>query len=143
MRTRVWVLGAVVLAASAVAAPAFADPCEAIPERGPMPPAVQPGRVFKGPVIYVGDGDSLCVGLGPARSQWVEVRLADFYAPELQEPGGRDAKAALEEIALRREVTCTAGKRSYDRVVARCTLRGISLGDLMRGAGVTEGGRGQ
>jgi micrococcal nuclease len=107
-----------------------------------MPPYLRPGAVFKGPVVYVGDADSLCVGVGPRGVGWVEVRLADFYGPELQEPGGPAAKASLERIAMGRTVICTAGRRSYDRVVARCTLQGVSLGDRMRSAGVAEGGRG-
>lgn len=122
---------------------ALADPCKAIPDRGPMPAHLAPGVVFEGPVAYVGDGDSLCVALGPSREDWVEVRVADFYAPELDAPGGREAKRALEKIAMGRTVSCKAGKRSYDRVVARCSLGRTSLGDLMRRAGVAEGGAGR
>lgn len=114
---------------------ACADPCEA-----PLPPA---GALFSGQVRYVGDGDSLCVGKASDPSSWIEVRVADFYAPELSAPGGRQAKAALEQIALGRALECRAGRRSYDRVVAYCTLDGTSLGALMRRAGVTEGGNGR
>ncbi|MDZ4373404.1 MAG: nuclease [Phenylobacterium sp.] len=95
---------------------------------------------FSGPVTYVGDGDSLCVAIGASPAEWVEVRVSDFYAPELREPGGREAKAALERIAKGREVECQAIRQSYDRVVALCTLEGRTLGDLMRAAGVSEGG---
>jgi micrococcal nuclease len=122
---------------------ALADPCEAIPRDGPLPPYLHRGAEFSGPVPYVGDGDSLCVAIGADASEWVEVRLADFYAPELQEPGGEAAKAALGRIALGRVVTCEAGRRSYDRVVAACTLQGVSLGDRMRASGVVQGGRGR
>jgi micrococcal nuclease len=122
---------------------ALADPCEAIPRDGPMPSYLRPGAPFSGPVPYVGDGDSLCVAVGSDASEWVEVRLADFYAPELQEPGGEAAKAALSRIALGRTVSCVAGNRTWDRVAARCTLQGVSLGDRMRAAGVAEGGRGR
>lgn len=125
-------LSRITVLAVLIATPALADPCEA-----PLP---KPGQAFAGPVRYVGDGDSLCVD-GP--TGLVEVRIADFYAPELHAPGGRQAKAALERIAMGRRVECRAGKRSYDRVVARCTLAGISLGDRMRRAGVQEGGRGR
>lgn len=111
---------------------ALADPCEA-----PLP---KRGQVFSGPVRYVGDGDSLCVA---GANGLIEIRVADFYAPELHEPGGKHAKAALTSIAMGRTVVCKAGKRSYDRVVARCTLNGVSLGDRMRQAGVREGGRGR
>ena len=101
------------------------------------------GLTFSGPVVYVGDGDSLCVETmrGRGGNGWVEVRLADFNAPELNEPGGRAARDALIAIALNRRVVCVAGRRSYDRVVARCTLRGIGLGERMRQRGIAEGGR--
>lgn len=114
---------------------AFADPCTA-----PLPP---PGKNFSGTVQYVGDGDSICVGPSGGGAAWIEVRVADFYAPELHAAGGAQAKAAMERIALGKSVRCVAGKRSYDRVVARCTVGGTSLGDLMRGDGISEGGRGR
>lgn len=114
---------------------AQADPCE-----GRLP---APGTSFSGQVRYVGDGDSLCVGTSSDPSTWIEVRVADFYAPELQSAAGPQAKAALARITLGRTLQCQAGKRSYDRVVAQCTLGGTSVGDLMRRAGVQEGGRGR
>lgn len=128
------------LLATSIATTAFADPCRFIPDKGPLPAAVRPGMSFSGPVTYVGDGDSLCVAIGASPAEWVEVRVSDFYAPELREPGGREAKAALERIAKGREVECQAIRQSYDRVVALCTLEGRTLGDLMRAAGVSEGG---
>jgi micrococcal nuclease len=122
---------------------ARADPCDLIPERGPMPAEVRSGQAFSGPVVYVGDGDSLCVALGPSQSQWAEVRLADFYAPELHEAGGSEAKASLGRLVEGKSVECIAANRSYDRVVAVCRLRGRKVGDLMRSAGIQEGGRGR
>lgn len=123
-------------------AAAWADPCRAIPDHGALPSYLAPGSSFTGPVVYVGDGDSLCVGTGPGGSEWVEVRLADFYAPELSSPEGPAAKRALEHLAMRREVSCVAQHQSYDRIVARCELEGRSLGDLLRGGGGSEGGNG-
>ena len=108
-----------------------------------MPSQLGLGSRFAGPVVYVGDGDSLCVAVGQGPGAWVEVRLADFYAPELSAPGGRQAKAVLENLAKGRRVECVAQHRSYDRVVSRCTLGGVSLGDRMRAAGATEGGNGR
>jgi micrococcal nuclease len=107
-----------------------------------MPAEVRRGQSFSGPVVYVGDGDSLCVGLGASHSQWAEVRLADFYAPEIHEAGGPEAKRALRRLVGGKQVECVAEHRSYDRVVAVCRLRSRSIGDLMRLAGVGEGGRG-
>lgn len=126
---------AALLGASVLASAALADPCVA-----PLP---RKGASFSGVVRYVGDGDGLCVGPGADPRTWVEVRLEDFYAPELNEPGGRAAKAALERLAKGRRAVCTAGRRSFDRVVARCTIDGVSIGQQLRRAGVREGGRGR
>lgn len=119
---------------------ARADPCEA-----PLPG--QEGARFAGTVRYIGDGDGLCVGASSNPNTWIEVRLADFDAPELNRPGGPEARMALERIAMGREARCTARRgRSgrvvvYDRVIAMCRIDSRSVGDLMREAGVEEGGR--
>ncbi|HQT52211.1 MAG TPA: nuclease [Phenylobacterium sp.] len=131
------------LAISALAPAALADPCKAIPDRGPMPGYLSPGSTFSGPVAYVGDGDSMCVAVGQGPQTWVEVRVADFYAPELHAPGGAQAKAALERITRGKRAICKARHRSSDRVVAVCRIGGRSVGDLMRSAGVAEGGNGR
>ena len=121
--------------ACAWASPALADPCEgAIPCKG---------TTFSGVVRYVGDGDGLCVGPAGRPDLWIEIRLADFYAPELHEPGGANAKRRLERLVSGRTLTCRAGRRSYDRVVATCALGGRPLGSLLRDAGGIEGGRGR
>ena len=126
-----------------VATPALSDPCKAIPDRGPLPSYLSRGATFSGPVTYVGDGDSLCVEVGRGPSTWVEVRVADFIAPELNAPGGREAKAALERITRGKRAVCTAGHRSYDRIVANCRIGGVSIGELMRRQGISEGGNGR
>ncbi len=121
------------------AAPALADPCE-----GRLPS--RPGVTFVGTVRYVGDGDGLCVGHTPDPNEWIEVRLADFNAPELNARDGSAAKAVLERLALRRAVTCTTERGrsgrvvSYDRVIARCRIGENSIGDLLRQEGSVEGG---
>jgi micrococcal nuclease len=71
---------------ASVATAAHADPCKAIPDRGPMPAYPTRGKTFSGPVVYIGDGDGLCVAVGQGPDAWVEVRLADFYAPDLSAP---------------------------------------------------------
>lgn len=109
---------------------AHADPCEAELPR--------PGTEFSGVVTYIVDGDGLCVG---DRAGGIEVRLADFNAIELNRPGGHDAKRTLSDLVFGKTITCIAGKRSYDRTVGQCVLDGRRLGDLMREAGVPEGGR--
>ncbi len=137
-------LGLLCAAALLLAAtPALADPCKAIPDRGPLPNYLRPGATFSGRVTYIGDGDSLCVAMGNTPPDWVEVRLADFYAPELHEPGGAGARAALARLVEGRQVTCVAQHQTYDRVAASCRMNGRSVGDLMRAAGIREGGNGR
>ena len=87
------VIGLALLAALTTTTATKADPCRAIPDRGPMPSYLHRGAQFSGPVVYVGDGDSLCVAVGQGPANWVEIRLEDFYAPELHSPTGPAAKA--------------------------------------------------
>jgi len=120
---------------------ASADPCTAeLSTRG--------GAEFAGMVRHVGDGDSLCVG--PADGDgatWIEVRLMDFDAPELREPGGLAARDTLRRLALGREAECVVtpsarnGRtRSWDRVHAVCRIDGRAIGEIIRENGVSEGG---
>lgn len=124
------------------AAPALADPCEAVSEDGPLPDYLSFGSRFAGPVTFVIDGDSFCVAVGPGHDQWVEVRLAGFFAPESGGPGGARAKAALERIVLGKDAVCRANLKSYDRIVAECTVGGRSVSDLMLASGIKQGGNG-
>lgn len=124
------------------ATPALADPCEAVSEDGPLPGYLSFGSRFAGSVTFVIDGDSFCVAVGPGHGQWVEVRLAGFFAPESGGPGGARAKAALERAVLGKDAVCRANLRSYDRIVADCTVGGRSVSDLMLASGVKQGGNG-
>lgn len=105
------------------------------------------GATFSGSVRYVGDGDGLCVGRSSDPATWIEVRLADFNAPELGSRAGQEARRRLIRLALDRPVACTAvrGRNGrvivHDRVIARCRLNGRGLGDLLRADGGREGGR--
>ena len=136
------IVRALLLGASLFLVPnlAWADQCQ-----GPLPHHA--GDTFAGPVRYVGDGDSLCVGLSGNHNTWIEVRLADFNAPELHSARGPAAKATLERLALGHQAQCVAGGgrrgnvTSYDRVIATCRINGRRIGDLMRAAGIEEGGR--
>ena len=118
---------------------ARADPCE-----GRLP--TRHGEAFAGMVRYVGDGDSLCVGRTSDPSEWIEVRLADFDAPEHRERDGRISRDILLRLAQGRQVSCTATRGrsgrvvSHDRVIAACRLGGQRLGDLLRAQRAPEGG---
>lgn len=123
--------------------PALADSCTAIPDNGAIPSFLSFDKTFSGPVVEVIDGDSLCVAVGPRTgADWVEVRLADFFAPELSSASGRAAKSTLTRIALGKQATCIAGAGTYDRIAARCRINGQAIGDLMLAAGIKEGGAG-
>ena len=135
-------MGLAVLAALTTATAAKADPCKAIPDHGPMPSYLHRGAHVSGPVVYVGDGDSLCVAVGQGPANWMEIRLEDFYAPELHSPTGPAAKAALEKVAMGRNAACIVNRQSYDRVIATCRIGSRSIGDLLRAAGSIEGGNG-
>ena len=110
-----------------------ADPCT-----GVLPSA---GTRFSGVVRYVGDGDSLCIGPEDRPDRWIEIRLGDFSAPELHEPGGKRSKRLLAAATMGRTLICRAGRRSYDRIVATCMIGGRPLGNELRRLGGVEGGR--
>lgn len=132
------ILATVVFSLLAVSA-VRADPCE-----GRLP--TRPGEVFAGTVRYVGDGDSLCVGRTADPNEWIEVRLADFDAPELREPEGRRGREMLTRLTRGRDVNCVATRgrngrvNSHDRVIATCRLNGQTLGNLLRSRGAPQGG---
>lgn len=132
---------ALILAALALATPALADPCQA-PVSG-----YHEGQKITGTVRYTTDGDGICLGPTSDPATWVEIRLSDFNAPELNDPGGRLAKLTLSRIVMGRQAVCTVHRgrsgrvTSFDRVIASCRVGGVGLADAMRRAGVREGGR--
>lgn len=89
------------------------------------------------------DGDTLrCEGLG-------KVRLARIDTPELSEPGGAEARAALIALIGGRDVHCrqidalpqTRAFESTDRwgrIVARCSAGRRDLGKALRRAGIAS-----
>jgi hypothetical protein len=88
-----------------------------------MPSYLHRGAHVSGPVVYVGDGDSLCVAVGQGPANWVEIRLEDFYAPELHSPTGPAAKAALERDGL--HAIADKGYFSGSQILA-CDQAGIT-----------------
>lgn len=136
------VRAALAISILALATPVLADPCTA-PVDG-----YKPGQKIRGLVWYAGDGDSLCVGPSPNPNTWVEIREARWFAPELHEPGGRQAKAVMDRLVGHRAV-CTVERghngstRSYDRVIAACSVDGQPIGKIMARAGIAQGGHGR
>lgn len=148
-RTGIRIIGlAAATVASMIATQALADPCRAIPDKGPAPAWAKAGYVVTGKVRYIVDGDGLCVGPTNDPSSWVEIRLADFYAPELRAAGGAEARATLARLTGDKTLTCTAVRGdhgrvvSYDRLIATCRIGSRGLAELMRREGVEDGGRG-
>lgn len=131
------IFGFAILASSLlVAGAALADPCEA-----PLPS--RPGQTFSGRVDYILDGDGLCVR---NETGLVEIRLADFDAPELRSSQGARSKALLSQVARGRYAVCTVtlGRyghtTSHDRTIAVCRIGGRRIGDTLRRMGAPEGG---
>ena len=79
---------------------------------GMTAPRIASARGQTGKVTYVADGDSIYVG------NW-EIRLADIDAPEQSQPYGEQAKQALLELTLGREVRIEpVATDDYGRTVA-------------------------
>jgi micrococcal nuclease len=90
-----------------------------------------PARNFQGVVTHVTDGDSLWVrtAAGAAPRQ---VRLQGIDAPEICQPYGREARAALAALALHRQVlVATRARDRYERIVARVSVGRQDLGAWM------------
>ncbi len=77
--------------------------------------APQAGRTIEGP-SRVTDGDTLRVGA-------IQVRLKGIAAPELDQPGGREAAATLGRMIGAAPVKCRpTGEQTWRREVGWCVL---------------------
>ena len=84
-----------------------------------------PALALDGPA-WVVDGDTIVIGRE-------RVRIQNFNAPELHQPGGPEAKARMQALTLGKEVHCDGKARDrYGRLVARCSVNGRDLGQAMR-----------
>lgn len=76
----------------------------------------------RGVVTHVRDGDT--VKIGP-----IIIRLEGVSAPELKERMGKKAKLFMRDLVLNKKITCRLnGKKTYDRFVGTCLLRGKDIG---------------
>lgn len=83
-----------------------------------LPAQAQEARVI--------DGDTLAIGRD-------RIRLQNHNAPELDQPGGPEAKAKLESLTAGKHVTCEPKARDrYARIVARCYVEGRDIGKAMK-----------
>ena len=88
------------------------------------------GADLHGPVLHVRDSGRLCVALGAAPDQWVEVALA----PEpLQKTAAHPAnRGSLMAVAFAQTLTCRIVDRSGVLPVAACRLDDQSVRALTR-----------
>ena len=89
--------------------------------------------VYRGVCYEVVDGDTLKVRGGESVTT---LRLARVNAPEINEPGGAEAKRHLEALVLGKTVDYTVSARDvYGRFVAEVWVNGVNVNDRMRQAG--------
>jgi len=87
----------------------------------------RPAQGQQGLVVAVADGDTLTLRLPDG--QRVTVRLRDIDAPEICQPWGPEAKAALSELALNKLAILTPSDRDgFGRVVGRITVEELDIG---------------
>jgi len=87
-----------------------------------FPGAASAETEVRGVVTHVRDGDT--VKIGP-----IIIRLEGVSAPELKERMGKKAKLFMQELVLNKKITCRLnGKKTYDRFVGTCLLRGKDIG---------------
>lgn len=95
---------------------ASASPCGA--------QALPVGHTFRGPVLHVLDGSTLCIAMGPAPSDWAALRISDA-PPE-------STRGLLMAVAFAKDVDCTVVETGEAEAVAVCSIGGRRLGALAR-----------
>lgn len=98
--------------------------------------------VLRGNVVAVEDGDTLTIAVGGDR---YTVRLAEIDAPEIchvhkdpscrrpGQPGGDEAKQALQRLALKRDAVARCGPRDtrYSREVCVIGVDGMNVNEQL------------
>jgi len=88
-----------------------------------LPPSVC--YALDGPARVV-DGDTIVIDKQ-------RIRIQNFNAPEMNEPGGPEAKAKMQQLTAGKSVHCDEKAHDrYGRIVARCSVGGVDLGQAMR-----------
>jgi micrococcal nuclease len=87
--------------------------------------------IIEGTVTRVSDGDTLWVR--PADGgRPIKIRLDGLDAPEICQPGGREARKKLEQLVLRQPVTVEVRLRDdYGRRVATLRQAGRDVGEQL------------
>ena len=93
-------------------------------------PALAGPSTIEGTVTHVRDGDTIEIGE-------TAVRLSGLHAPEMDEAGGREARAFMVELVEGKRVQCRLeGRRSYDREIGTCALDGRDIAGLLIAEGL-------
>jgi endonuclease YncB( thermonuclease family) len=97
------------------------------------PREFQRGDVLAGTVVRVSDGDTFTME-GPSGK--TRMRIYGLSAPENSDDNpvagktkGAEATRFMKDQVLNREVRCEVmeNKRSHDRIIARCYVRGVDI----------------
>ena len=94
--------------------------------RGLQGPILVAEEVFRGSVTSIEDGDSLSV---KASTETILIHLEGIDAPEMSQSGGYEAKTALRELTLGKQVTVRL-KSAIDRL-ARVEVDGADVSATM------------
>lgn len=84
-----------------------------------------------GKVTRIVDGDTVRFSIEGARQRRI-VRLSQIDAPELDQPWGREAKRALDDLVHRQDIVLRyEGVDRYGRMLGRIQLDGQDVGERM------------
>lgn len=84
-----------------------------------------------GTVVWVSDGDSLTLRPADGGAP-IAVRLWGIDAPEICQPGGAEARAALQALVRGRTVTLEPmGRDAHGRLLARVRVGGVDVGERL------------
>lgn len=102
-----------------------------------------PAYRYRAKLLRVLDGDTfeMDVDAGFYVHAHVKIRLRGYSAPELNEPGGLEAKMiAMELLTLAPSIVVETFGRSFERWVGDIFLGNESLGALLLARGVVTAG---
>ena len=87
---------------------------------------------FTATVVKVHDGDTITV-MWDERDFKFPIRFSNIAAPEMNEPGGKEAQSWLESQLMNEEVTIRVDKynrvEKWGRLLGRVMFRGIDIGE--------------
>jgi micrococcal nuclease len=89
-----------------------------------------------GTVVRVSDGDTVWLRTADAARRPVKLRLDGLDAPERCQPGGPQARAALEARVIgRRVIVETRARDGYGRTIGQLRSDGVDVGAWLVGEG--------